>query len=82
MKKIILSAAVVIALVSTSCTKDHTCTCTTTTSGTPSTSSSFVTTYHKSSKADATLLCDAQATQTNQTAPVATTGDNTTCTLK
>jgi hypothetical protein len=82
MKKITLIVAVAIAVISTSCTKDHTCTCTTTTSGTPSTSSSFVTTYHNSSTSDATLLCDQQATQTNQTAPVAVTGSNTTCTLK
>ena len=81
MKKIILSAAAVIALVSTSCTKDHTCTCITTpTAGTTTTTTTI---YHKSTTANATLYCEGQATQTTTTSGnVSVTGDNTTCTLK
>jgi hypothetical protein len=80
MKKITLLAAVAIAVLATSCTKDHTCTCTTAISG--GGTSSYVVTYHKSHKKNAQLLCDAEATQTNYTAPTSSTGNSTTCTFK
>ena len=86
MKKIILSAAAVIALVSTSCTKDHTCTCTTipaSSGGTQPPTFTTATVYHKSTMANATLYCEGQATQVTTTVgSTSTAGDNTTCTIK
>jgi hypothetical protein len=80
MKKITLFAIALVAISFASCKKDRVCTCTTTpTQGVVRTSE---TTYFKSKKSDARLLCTANATQTNETAPVAATGDKTTCTLK
>lgn len=80
MKKVLLFVAVVTAASFASCKKDRVCTCTTTpTSGTAST---YEITYFESKKHDARAACAAEATQTNYTAPVATTGDKTTCELK
>ena len=80
MKKITLIAAVAIAVLSTSCKKDRVCTCTVTpVSGTGST---YTVTYFKAKKGDARLLCTAQATEQDVTAPTSIKGDKTTCTLK
>ena len=79
MKKLKMIAAIA-ALAFASCKKDRVCTCTETpTSGTAVTTQ---TTYFDATKKDARLLCSAQATQTNYTAPVASTGSKTTCELK
>ena len=77
MKKITLLAAVAIAVLSTSCTKDRVCTCTTT----PAVGSAYTTTttYFKAHKRSAQIGCELEAKQT--TTP-AGTGDKTTCTLK
>ncbi|MCF8424142.1 MAG: hypothetical protein K9H41_07345 [Bacteroidia bacterium] len=78
MKKITLLAATLVAITFASCKKDRVCTCTTTpTSGTAVTTK---TTYFESRKKDARLYC--MGSQTDVTAPVANTGDKTTCELK
>lgn len=80
MKKITLIAAVAIAVLSTSCKKDRVCTCTTTpVSGT---SETYTVTYFKAKKGDARLLCTAEGTERDFTAPASQKGDKTTCTLK
>lgn len=81
MKKITLFAFAVTALSLASCKKDHTCTCTTVDSGSGATSATK-TTYYKSRKSDARQLCAQRASQTDYTAPVASTGDKTTCDFK
>jgi hypothetical protein len=57
MKKILLFAAVISAFSFASCKKDHTCTCVTTGNYPGATSSTDVTTYTKSKKADARANC-------------------------
>ena len=78
MKKTTLLTFAFIAITFASCKKDRVCTCTTTpTSGTAYTSK---TTYFDAKKKDARLYCI--GSQTDQTAPIASTGSKTTCELK
>jgi hypothetical protein len=78
MKKITLIVLAVAGVALASCKKDRVCTCTTTpTSGVASTTE---TTYFDATKKDARSKCI--GSQTNVTAPVASTGSKTTCELK
>jgi len=78
MKKITLLAATLVAITFASCKKDRVCTCTTTpTSGTAYTTK---TTYFDAKKKDARLYCI--GSQEDVTAPIASTGNKTTCELK
>ena len=78
MKKITLFAFAVVALSLASCKKDRVCTCTTTpVSGIATTEA---TTYFEVKKSDARQMCI--GSQTNDTAPIATTGSKKTCELK
>jgi len=80
MKKITLLAVAFVAISFASCKKDRVCTCTTTpTSGPESTTK---TTYFKSRKKDARLLCSISSSQSDLVTPVAKAGDKTTCELK
>jgi len=81
MKKITLLAAVAIAVLSTSCTKDRVCTCTVTPTTGPTTTQTI--TYFKSHKKNARLFCEGNASQeVDVTSGVTNTGSKTTCTLK
>ncbi|HEX7415478.1 MAG TPA: hypothetical protein VF411_15665 [Bacteroidia bacterium] len=81
MKKITVIASLFIAVLTTSCTKSHVCTCVTTpTSGTAYTS---VTTFDKITMANAAEACQQNSSQTVTTMGSATqTSDKVVCTLK
>jgi hypothetical protein len=73
MKKLLLSSIVVVALLSTSCKKDRTCTCTTSGSGLNATSSYTI----KETKKKAKDACEAYQTSSS----VSGLSITTTCTL-
>ena len=73
MKKLLLSSIVVVALLSTSCKKDRTCTCTTTGDGVSATASATI----KDTKKKAKEACE----KGNETYTLLTSTYTTTCTL-